>query len=317
MKEASARLLVLMTSPLDMIAHALRAVESFKRRLPTLEVTWVVRRFYEPLVSNFRCVDRTIVFHRSAGLGKAFSLARELRRERYDFVFDFEGHARTGAMCWLARGSRKIGRSDAREGATVCYGELVSPPACGSEHALDSMLEFGRVFGLDKRLIGEPRLIEEPALSFLPNAESSGRAVCLFPGRFKRERSWPGMFELANRLAERDPSLQVFLLGMIPEASTIELADGVFDLQGKLTWAEICAALKRSALTVANDNGPAQLSDLFARPNLTLYSYVLPARRGSYADERTEREAIMAPDGDVRRIELPEVFARAEKLLRL
>ncbi|EDY82043.1 hypothetical protein VDG1235_1663 [Verrucomicrobiia bacterium DG1235] len=149
-----AKVLILMTSPLDKIVHALRVVDSIKRRRPELEVTWVVRRVYEPLVASFEFVDRTIVFRRSGALMKAWGLVREIRRERYDFVLDFEGHARTGAMCFLARGRRKVGLKSAREGATICYGEVVTGTSCSREHLVEQLQEFGSVFGLEAKVEG-------------------------------------------------------------------------------------------------------------------------------------------------------------------
>lgn len=319
MSTEAAKILVLMTSPLDMIAHALRVVASFKSQLPELQVTWVVRRVYEPLVSSFSCVDRTIIFHRTPGVGKTIALAQALRAERYDFVLDFEGHARTGIMCWLARGRRKIGRQDALEGATLCYREMVAPPSSGSRHVVDAMLEFGRVFGLGSKLSTPPRLKFQPELPEVWLAEGrAGRTrVCLFPGRFKQDRAWSGMIGLAERLVSERSDVAVFLLGLKGLANGAVDCERVHDLQGVSDWPRICAILLESDLTVANDNGPAQLASTLGRRNLTLYTCVDPERRGSYGVGDPGNALVRAPHGEADRIDPEQVAAEVEKLLAL
>ncbi len=319
MSSARAKALVLMTSPLDMIVHGLRAVESFRSQLPRLEVTWVTRRYYEPLVASFDCVDRTIVFHRSGPLISSLSLVREIRRERYDFVLDFEGHARTGAMCAVAKGDRKIGRRDAREGATFFYGELVRPPENGSRHALDAMLEFGRIFGLAPELKGRVDLRDRPDLpTAWDDAESKGLRVCLFPSRFKMERTWPDMLRLGRKLAEQRADVSVFLLGMEDQESSSRQNSrlhGLHDLRGQATWPQICRMLETADLTIANDNGPAQLAGAFGQPNLTLYSFVLPERRGSYPQTDRRNAILRAPRGEMSQLEFADVWRETIRLL--
>ncbi len=315
------RVLALMTSPLDGIAHALRVVSALKSFRPELEITWVVRDTFEPLVASFACVDKTIPFYRREGVLAWSALARSLRRETYDYALDLEGHARTGIMTWLSRSQRRVGLAEAKEGATIFYRELLRPPAGGSRHLVDAMLEFARIFGLDPRLRGDIRLREDvpaPPAAWA-NAAASTR-ICLFPGRFKRERAWPGMFALAERLAKARPDATVFLLGVEPRAAPppglMEANRGrIFDLQGDSGWGQTLRMLQSSDLTISNDNGPAQVASLFGRRNLTLYTMVDPVRRGSYPVGGPANRALLAPGGVAAQISLDAAWEEIEKLL--
>lgn len=315
----AAKVLILMTSPLDKIVHALRVVESIKRQRPELEVTWVVRRFYEPLVSSFEFVDHTIVFRRSEAFKSFASLVREIRRDRYDYIFDLEGYARTGAMCFFAKGGRKIGLRSAREGASICYSEVISQMPNDNRHLLERFQDFGSVFGL-KPEIGEslPLAQRSSDLPVVDELIENGRElICLFPGRFKSERAWGGMLALAERLVAEQENADVLFLGRVPYVFEGALPGRVHDLQGQFSWSELCSVMSQSRLVVANDNGPGQLAGALGIPNLTLYSFVSPEIRGAYPAALELNAVLRAPDGDVSKLECDEVFTAAEKLLSL
>ncbi|MBC2605501.1 glycosyltransferase family 9 protein [Pelagicoccus albus] len=309
--------LVLMTSPLDKIVHALRVMESIKRRKPELEITWVARRVYEPLVAAFDFVDHTITFRRSEALIHSVRLLKQIRKVRYDYVMDLEGYARTGAMCFFAKANRKIGLRSAREGATICYRELVGEAEVDGRHLIEQLQAFATVFGLAAEMPVELNLAPTNASSPFSQKASHSPFVCLFPGRFKSARAWPGMIDLACWLVETRPEFQVYLVGVVPFEVKRKLPDRVYDLQGKQDWLEICNLVKEAELVVANDNGPAQLADALGCPNLTLYSYVSPEMRGSYPLDSERCSSLMAPRGDVSQLEEALVHAEVEKLLSL
>lgn len=312
-----AKVLVLMTSPLDKIVHALRVVESIKRERPELEFTWVVRRFYEPLVASFPFVDRTIVFQRSEALLRFASVLRAIRQERYDFVLDFEGHARTGAMCFFARAERKIGLATAREGATIAYGEVVKPKVGESGHMIEQVRALASVFDVDaevrESLVVPSREPLPPAIGARPE----GARVCIFPGRFKSKRAWSGVMKLAESLVEKYAGIQVLLLGLLPSVCEKVLHERILDFQSELSWSQICRAIADSDLVLANDNGPAQLAGALGVRNVTLYSYVSPEVRGSYPVGAPENVVLRAPNGDVEQLDEEWVLEAVEKLLDL
>ncbi|MDQ8185236.1 glycosyltransferase family 9 protein [Pelagicoccus sp. SDUM812002] len=316
---SSAKVLILMTSPLDKIVHALRVVESIKLQHPELEFTWVVRRFYEPLVASFDFVDRTIVFRRSEALASFASLLREIRQDHYDFVLDFEGYARTGAMCFFAKGGRKIGLRSAREGASICYGEVISKLSDERRHLVERFQDFGSIFGLKPVLSEALSLSQGGRLPDLVRGmfEDARQVVCLFPGRFKTERAWSGMSDLAARMVANHEDLEVLVLGVVPHVLSEPLPDRVHDLQGQFSWGELCRILASSSLVVANDNGPAQLAGALGATNLTLYSFVSPEVRGTYPVGAVANAALKAPQGEVSLLECDTVFAEVEKLLAL
>lgn len=311
------KVLVLMTSPLDKIVHAARIVDRITRERPHLEITWVVRRFYEPVVSTFPFVKRTVVFRRRGALVKAVGLVRGIRREEYDFVLDFEGHARTGAMCFFAKGKRKIGLHSAREGATICYREIVGDAAVEANHLVDQFRDFGSVFGVNIGKLERLRILEAEDLPrvWSEAAEVGRKRICLFPGRFKIERAWLGMEDLARKLVGERDDVEVYLLGLAPWRSSGSHPKRLHDLHGKLSWSQIVTMLRAADLVVANDNGPAQLAGALGCKNLTLYTFVSRDRRGSYPIDNPINSGLQAPGGRPEKLTVESVFREVSRLL--
>ena len=144
------QLLIIQPSPLRDIVHGLQLAASLKTQRPELRIAWIVRDIFAPLVRICEVIDDVHVFHRSEGVRGFFQLMKEIRRTRYDYVFDLQGLLRTALMTWQARGARKYGRSDAREGAPLFYRRKVPlPPEGLQSHALEIQLQFCRALSAE------------------------------------------------------------------------------------------------------------------------------------------------------------------------
>src|ERR1700722_10605475 len=136
-------LLIIKPSSLGDIVHGLQVAASLKAQLPGLRISWVVREIFAPLVRACGAVDHTYIFERNGGPKGFLKLMREVRRTKFDYVFDMQGLLRTGLMTSRTVAKHKIGRSDAREGSGLFYDEKVPLPPDGSRsHALDTLLQF-------------------------------------------------------------------------------------------------------------------------------------------------------------------------------
>ena len=149
---ATRRVLIVKTSALGDIMHGLQVAQTLKANDPAIEISWVARQRFVPLVQASSAVDRTFTFFRSGGVSGFVKLCRELRQERFDAILDMQGLARSGLMTFFSRADRKIGRTDAREGATLFYKQLVPLPRSPDQrHPVDILLEFCRVFGFETK----------------------------------------------------------------------------------------------------------------------------------------------------------------------
>src|SRR3954471_9300112 len=91
-------LLIIKPSSLGDIVLALQVATSLKAQRDGLRISWVVREIFSPIVRACEAVDHVYVFERRGGAKGFLKLTRELRRKKFDYVFDMQGLLRTGLI---------------------------------------------------------------------------------------------------------------------------------------------------------------------------------------------------------------------------
>ena len=148
-------LLIIKPSSLGDIVHALQVATSLKAQCEGLRISWVVREMFAPIVRACEAVDQVYVFERAAGAKGFLKLTKEIRKTKFDYVFDMQGLLRTGLMTSRALAKKKVGRADAREWSGMFYDEQVALPPDGKRsHAIDILLQFCPVLGAKPELRG-------------------------------------------------------------------------------------------------------------------------------------------------------------------
>src|SRR5262245_17849783 len=100
----SRRICVIKPSALGDIVQALSILPVLRRQFPNALISWVVNRGFAGLLEGHPFLDEVIPFDRHGGLPTYVRLLSELRRRRFDLVFDLQGLFRTGLMS-LATGA--------------------------------------------------------------------------------------------------------------------------------------------------------------------------------------------------------------------
>src|ERR1041384_6238330 len=124
-------LLIINPSSLGDIVHGLQVATALKAQRHDLRISWVVREIFAPIVRACVAIDEVYVFERNAGAKGFLRLTKELRKKKFDYVFDMQGLLRTGLMTSRTLATKKIGRSDAREWSGVFNDEKVPLPPGG------------------------------------------------------------------------------------------------------------------------------------------------------------------------------------------
>nr|WP_246624654.1 lipopolysaccharide heptosyltransferase I [Oceanobacter mangrovi] len=151
--------MLIKTSSLGDVFHTLPALEDARRKIPDLEVDWVVEEAFADIPGWHPAVKSVIpvAWRRwRKGLLKAENrqqmkaFRQRLRAENYDLVLDAQGLIKSAAITWLA-GGKSIGldRDSAREPlASRVYGQKIAVARGG--HAIHRLRElFGKALGYD------------------------------------------------------------------------------------------------------------------------------------------------------------------------
>ena len=256
-------LLIIKPSSLGDIVHGLQVATSLKAQVTGLRISWVVREIFAPIVRACEAVDHVYVFQRGGGAKGFLALTQEIRKTKFDFVFDFQGLLRTGLMTSRALAKKKVGRRDAREMSGMFYDEKVPlPPDGDRSHAIDILLQFCPVLGAQAELRGVLRFREVDSLS-LRFADGRGglRPIVMFPDSRRAEKCWGGFKQLTELILREDKSRKVVWAGAnyVNDRRAYPAAQ-FFNLTSNTSLVSLPALVKRADWVISNDSGPMHLA---------------------------------------------------------
>ena len=313
------QLLIIKPSSLGDIVHGLQVAASLKAQRPELRISWVVRNIFAPIVRACEAVDQTYVFRRDEGMKGFFALMREVRQTKFDYAFDFQGLLRTGLMMSRTHADKKVGRSDAREGAWIFYKQLAPlPPGGRNAHALEVLLQFCPILEARPELHGSLRFrtSENLNLSFV-DGRGGTKPTVMFPDSRRPEKRWTGFKELTEMLIRDGTGRKVVWAGnnYMPDKDAFPPAQ-FLNLTGNTSLVSLPALIQRADWVISNDSGPMHLSAALGVRTLGIFGPTDPRRFGPYPLTAPTNHVVQAPVGDLKLLPAKEGFARFQRLDR-
>jgi len=290
------RIAIVKPSALGDIVHSLPVLTALRVRFPKANITWVVNRSCESLLTGHPDLTDTLPFDRAAlkgvrrSLATVWKFAGELRRKRFDLVIDMQGLLRSGVMARLTGAPVRVGFANAREGSRYAYTHKLNSPALTAAHAVDRMWTVAEAFGVGDlpkvfRVPLQPAEVEaaRDALVALPRP-----VVAVAVGAKWVTKRWPtGHFaELLNRAHARTGGSAVFVGSSEDSALSHEVTAALrgpaVDLTGRTTLPRLAAVLSLADVMLGNDTGPLHLAAALGRPCVAPYTCTKVARHGPY-----------------------------------
>ena len=199
-----------------------------------------------------------------------------LRKIRPDIALDLQGLLRSALMARLSRAGRAIGISDAREGATRLYHEVI--PVIRGEHAV---LRYLRVLGG----LGLPK-IERPAFPLPPGVPLNGPFrnqpfVVLHP--FARGEGKSLEPDHVVQFCERVRPLTTVLAGI--GKLQREVPDNTINLLNQTTIREMIWLLGAADFVASVDSGPMHIAAAVGAKMLSIHTWSDPRLVGPFSEE--------------------------------
>ncbi len=278
---APKRILVLKPSSLGDIVHTLPAVAALRAHWPQSEIAWMVNSEWAPLLEGNPAISRIIEFPRRQFRG----LRGWLRIPRWlgslggwepDLTIDFQGLLRTALIARFMGSKKTVGLSDAREGSSFFYNQVVPLPK-EPLHAVDRYRRL--VLGLGVREIQTP--VFNLPLGNAPGASLPKRFVLLHP--FSRgEGKSMDENDVIQLCRDLDPQPVVLvgsdrILGKTPA--------NVTNLLGKTSLLELIWLIRRADFTVSVDSGPMHMAAAITPRLLSIHTWSDPRLVGPYNPE--------------------------------
>jgi heptosyltransferase-1 len=277
---------------------------------PTLQAHWWIARELAPVLEADPDIDRLFLFERKKWAQRGYWLRilrtiRQMRLERYDYVIDLQGLARSGIVGWLARGKTFIGVEDLREGAFGLYDKSV-PRRHAGIHAVDWYLDVVRSLNAairwDFQWLPEKNVVSDQIRKAysLDNKE----LITICPGGRWANKRWPSDLyqKVAQRVATEYPTAQIGIIGSSDESSLAsEIANAApgrtLNFAGKTSLPELVEILRLSKALITNDTGPMHIAAALGKPVIGIFGPTDPKRTGPYGQisRVLQRELPCAP----------------------
>jgi ADP-heptose:LPS heptosyltransferase len=322
-------ILVIHFGQLGDVILGLPALDALRARFPGARITALTGTPADQIARLAGLADLVVGVNRHAlkdapklrAVRDIVRLALELRRARYDAVVDLHAFYETGLLARFSGAPLRVGPDRENRSLPFAY-TVTSPPEDRSAHLVERYLAIAGAAGAPPR-VREPHIAPAPA-----DAVEADRLVCarfegssgaplvgLNPGAGFEARRWPGdrFAELGRAFAAGGARVAVFagpeerglgdrLAAAIgPEAAGFE----------GMTLGQLAAVMRRCAVVVSNDTGPAHISAAVGTPTLVL----MPGNAGpSPFAVRGERKRLIYAE-TVAAISTEEVVRAAREML--
>ncbi len=286
------RLLIVKTSAIGDVIHALPVVQAIKDAAPGLTLDWVVRARSADVLRGNPAIDTLRVLPDKPSLGDLLALRRELYAARYDMALDMQGLALSGLVTALSGAPVRLGWDRGREGNRLFLTHPLVPGKGPVRYEIDLLYGFAEALGV---YTAHPEFTPQPYLAAGGAAKAAAwlqslphPRVALNVGASRAYKRWPAerWGEVAQGLAEGGAGL-VFI-GDKTDAAVVStlvpmLAGGSFvDLAGQTTLRELASVLAACDLLVSGDSGPMHLAVAVGTPAVALFGATDPRRHGPY-----------------------------------
>jgi heptosyltransferase-1 len=294
---ASTRILLIRTSALGDVIHALPVLTALRRNLPKARIAWLVEDAYVPLLQSHPDLDEVIPVRLRDWRKRPLSpstwrgiraFLNQLESYRAEIVLDLMGNHKAGILAALTMSDRRIGldrRSRREPSSAIWISESIRP---SGDHTVDRMLSLLAVLGLPEQPVdfGPEKLLTALGVSTdISNLESP--QIVIHPGAgWPNKRYPPDQWGAVARILHQRTGLRT---RVISNESDIELARAVERASsGAATefsapdLSSLATELSGAALVMGGDTGPIHLAHALGRTVLCLMGPTNPARNGPY-----------------------------------
>lgn len=292
---APRRILVVKLADLGDAVLATPAIDALRRAFPTARIDALTTPAARAVLDLCPAVDRTIGFPKAlfdrptdlAHPGRLVTMARlaaHLRAQRYDAVVLLH-HLTTGFGALKFRALARATGAPVVAGLDNGRGTFLTHRATDLgfggrtewEYGLDIVAALGVPTDGARANLAVPDSARAAADRLLGQAGIAEPFIVVHPGvgSYSQARAWPAdRFAAVARDLRASTGLPIVAVGTRDEAAgagPLLAEDGVVNLLGRTTIAELAAVLARAALVIGADSGVAHLTAALRRPTLAIF----------------------------------------------
>lgn len=285
------RLLIVKTSSIGDVVHALPVVQAIKEARPGLTLGWVVRRRCADVLRGNPQIDHLYVMPDRPSLVELLALRRVLHAARYQMALDMQGLLLSGIVTALSGAPLRVGWDRNREANALFLTYPIIAGKAQDRHEVDLLYGFAEALGVTD---AHPEFTPQPYLAQDGAARASAwladlphPRIALNVGASRAYKRWPTerWESVAQALIAAGRSL-VFV-GDSKDAESVaaitpSLLGQYVNLAGQTTLRELASVLAACDLLVTADTGPMHIAVAVGTPVVALFGATDPRRHGPY-----------------------------------
>lgn len=311
------RVLIVKTSSMGDVLHALPALTDAMQALPEIRFDWVVEEGFAQIPSWHPSVDRVIPVAIRRWRKSWFSAENRADRKRfyqtlrsrnYDCIIDAQGLVKSAALVTRKALGSKHGFDwhSAREPlASLFYNHRHK--VIWQQHAVERIRElFAKSLGYKK-----PQQLGDYAIARhfpTPPSDNSENYAVFLHATTRDDKHWPETHwrELLGLIANSGLRIKLPWGAPHEEARARRLAEGYdfVEVLPRMSLEEVAKVLAGAQCVVSVDTGLSHLTAALSRPNVTLYGPTDPGLIGGYG---ANQQAIISNDKQMSSISAEQV----------
>ena len=281
---------ILRLSALGDATHVVPVVRAIQDQWPDSQICWIIGKLEHRLLSGLDAVD-FIEFDKRGGWAAVTELRRQIRDRRFDVLLHMQVAARANLLSKFVRAPVRLGWDQARSRDLHHHFVREQVKSVPFQHQVQGFLEFPRALGIE---VAQPRWdipIDAEARQWAETQlGESSKTLLISPCSSHVLRNWsPENYAEVADYAQKQLGLQIVLSGgpskleqEMGAAIEAQMQGDCLNLVGKDTLEQSKALLKKAAVVISPDAGPAHIASALGTPVIGLYAATWSKRSGPY-----------------------------------
>ncbi|MDO8954052.1 MAG: lipopolysaccharide heptosyltransferase I [Gammaproteobacteria bacterium] len=283
------KLLLIKTSSMGDVIHALPALTDAMQNIPNLEVTWVVEEGFKDIPSWHPAVKKVIPIALRRWRKSLWKYLRNdeirqfikaLRKEQYDVIIDAQGLMKSAVLTKLARGKRfGFGKGSTKE--PVAWAYHCPQIVARNQHAVKRLRElFAKSLSYT-----EPTSIPDYGIANYFNPSAQKTDLLFVHGTTWPTKHWPEAYwiELAKIVTAQGYKIKIPVSNPIESqrAEHIAAISSQIEILPKMNLTALAKIIANVQGIVAVDTGLSHLAAALNIPTVTVYGPTDPNKIGT------------------------------------
>ncbi len=275
-----AKFLIIQTAFIGDVVLSTPVIESLYNNFPGCQIDFLLRKGNEGLFENHPRLRKLFIWNKKEGkISNLFSLLKEIRKEKYDYVINLQRFFSTGFFTSLSGGKTKIGFS--KNPLSFLYNQRFP-------HVIDA--SNGQLHEIDRNLLLLSGIVKNQERHFPKlypskqdfNQVPSGTYITISPTSVWSTKQYPAKYW--EQLIRNVPKgYSIYLLGGNADFEACESIlqncserENVNNMAGKLTFLQSAAFMKSAIMNYVNDSAPLHIASSMEAPVTAVFCSTTP-----------------------------------------